>query len=79
MRKDGKISEDIIHLFYEMNLQKCEEYFGGELIGSDENRELDTVEPQFFELPRDRQSSLKNRGFEKSKCSLTSIFQTSTK
>ena len=41
MRKDGKISEDIIHLFYEMNLQKCEEYFGGELIGSDENRELD--------------------------------------
>ena len=24
-----------------------------------------TVEPQFFEVPRDRQSSSKNRGFEK--------------
>ena len=38
-----------------------------------------TVEPQFFELPRDRQSSSKNRGFEKSKYSLTLIFQTPTK
>ena len=27
-------------LFDEMYLQKCEEYFGGELIGSDENGEL---------------------------------------
>ena len=27
--------------FYEIYLQKCEEYFGGELIGSDENGELD--------------------------------------
>ena len=41
MKKDGKISEDICLLFDEMYLQKCEEYFGGELIGSDQNGELD--------------------------------------
>ena len=40
LKKDGKISEDICLLFDEMYLQKCEEYFGGELIGSDENGEL---------------------------------------
>ena len=41
LKKDSKISEDICLLFDEMYLQKCEEYFGGELIGSDENGELD--------------------------------------
>ena len=41
MKKDDKISEDICLLLDEMYLQKCEEYFGGELIGSDENGELD--------------------------------------
>ena len=41
MKKDGKISEDICLLFNEMYLQKCDEYFGGELIGSDGNGELD--------------------------------------
>ena len=41
LKKDGKISEDICLLFDEMYLQKCEEYFGGEQIGSDENGELD--------------------------------------
>ena len=41
LKKDGKISEDICLLFDYMYLQKCEEYFGGELIGSDENGELD--------------------------------------
>ena len=40
LKKDGKISEDICLLFDEMYLQKCEEYFGDELIGSDENGEL---------------------------------------
>ena len=35
--KDGKISEDICLLFDEMYLQKCEDYFAGELIGSNEN------------------------------------------
>ena len=37
LKKDGKISEDICLLFDENYLQKCEEYFGGELIGSEEN------------------------------------------
>ena len=41
MKKDGKISKDIYLLFDKMYLQKCEEYFGGELIGSNENGELD--------------------------------------
>ena len=40
LKKDGKISEDICLLFDEMYLQKCEEYFGGEQIGSYENGEL---------------------------------------
>ena len=39
--KDSKISQDIYLWFDEMYLQKCEKYFGGELIGSDENGELD--------------------------------------
>ena len=37
LKKDGKKSEDICLLLDEMYLQKCEEYFGGELVGSDEN------------------------------------------
>ena len=41
MKKDDQISEDICLWFDEMYLQKCEECFGGELIGSDENGELD--------------------------------------
>ena len=40
LKKDGKISEDICLLFDEMYLQKCEEYFGGELIGFHKNGEL---------------------------------------
>ena len=40
LKKDGKISEDIGLLFDEMYLQKCEEYFGGEQIGSYKNGEL---------------------------------------
>ena len=34
------ISEDVALMFDEMYLQKCEEYFGGEIIGADENNEL---------------------------------------
>ena len=41
LKKDGKTSEDICLLFDEMHLQKCEEYFGGELTGFDENGKLD--------------------------------------
>ena len=40
LKKDRKISEDICLLFDEMYLQKCGEYFGGELISSDENGEF---------------------------------------
>ena len=40
LKKDGKVSEDIWPLVDEMYLQKFEEYFGGEFIGSDENGEL---------------------------------------
>ena len=40
LKNDGEISEDICLLLDEMYLQKCEEYFGGELTGSDENGEL---------------------------------------
>ena len=34
------ISEDIVLMFDEMYLQKCEEYSGGEIIGANENNEL---------------------------------------
>ena len=34
------ISEDIVLMFDEMYLQKCEEYCGGEIIGANENNEL---------------------------------------
>ena len=40
LKKDVKISEDTFLLFDEMYLQKGVEYFGSELIGSDENGEL---------------------------------------
>ena len=34
------ISEDVVLMFDEMYLQKCEEYCGGEIIGANENNEL---------------------------------------
>ena len=34
------ISEDIVLMFHEMYLQKCEECCGGEIIGANENNEL---------------------------------------
>ena len=33
LKNEGKIYEDVCVLFDEMYLQKCEEYFGGDLIG----------------------------------------------
>ena len=39
-KRDGQISEDICLLLDEMYLQKFERYFGGELVGFDENGEL---------------------------------------
>ena len=40
LKKDGKISEDICLFFDEMYLQKCDEYFEDEQIGSHKNGEL---------------------------------------
>ena len=40
LKLEGKISQDIWLIFDEMYLQKCEEYFVGEMIGSDESGEL---------------------------------------
>ena len=40
LKKAGKTSDDICLLFGEMYLQLCEVYFGGEMIGSNENEEL---------------------------------------
>ena len=40
LKSQGIISEDLILMFYEMYLQKCEEYCGSEIIGANENNEL---------------------------------------
>ena len=40
LKNEGKISEDVCLLFDEMYLQKCEEYFGGDLIGCGEDGNL---------------------------------------
>ena len=37
------IAEDIVLMFDEMYLQKCEEYRGGEIIGANENNKLRTT------------------------------------
>ena len=40
LKSQGMIAEDIVLMFDEMYLQKCEEYSGGEIIGANENNEL---------------------------------------
>ena len=40
LKSQGVICEDIILMFDEMHLQKCEEYCGSEIIGANENNEL---------------------------------------
>ena len=40
LKNEGKISEDVCLLFDEMYLQKCEEYFGGDLEGCGEDSKL---------------------------------------
>ena len=40
LKNNGNISEDVIVIFDEMYVQKCEEYTGGETIGADEDGEL---------------------------------------
>ena len=40
LKETGKISKDVVLIFDEMFLQRCEEYFAGKLIGADEKQEL---------------------------------------
>ena len=40
LNSQGVICEDIVLIFDEVYLQKCEEYCGGEIIGANENSEL---------------------------------------
>lgn len=40
LKSHGKISDDVILMFDEMYLEKCEEYIAGKMCGSDENGEL---------------------------------------
>ena len=39
-KSQGVISEDVVLMFYEIYLQKCEEYCGGEIIAANENNKL---------------------------------------
>ena len=40
LKSQGPISEDVVLMFDEMYLQRCEEYSAGEIIGANENNEL---------------------------------------
>ena len=40
LKSHGGISEDVVLMFDQMYLQKCEEYCGGEIIGANENNQL---------------------------------------
>ena len=40
LKSQGAISEDVVLMFDEMYLQKCEEYSAGEILGANENNEL---------------------------------------
>ena len=40
LKSQRVISEDIVFMFDEIYLQKCEEYCGGQIIGANENNEL---------------------------------------
>ena len=40
LKLQGVISKDIVSMFDEMYVQKCEEYCGGEIIGANRNNEL---------------------------------------
>ena len=40
LKSQGVISEDVVLMFDEIYLQKCEEYCGGEIIATNENNEL---------------------------------------
>ena len=40
LKLQGLTSKDVVLIFDEMYLQKCEEYSGGEIIGANENKEF---------------------------------------
>ena len=40
LKSEGVISKDVALMFDDMNLQKCEEHSGGEIIGANENNKL---------------------------------------
>ena len=40
LKSQGVISKDVVLMFDERYLQKCEEYCGSEIIGANENNEL---------------------------------------
>ena len=40
LKSQGVISEDVVLMLYEIYLQKCKEYCGGEIIGANKNNEL---------------------------------------
>ena len=40
LKETGKISKDVVLIFDQMFLQRCEEYFAGMPIGANENKEL---------------------------------------
>ena len=65
LKKNGKISEDIYLLFDEMCLQKCEEYFGGEMIGSDESGELDKRNCLFYDRRNERVHAMRSSHLQK--------------
>ena len=40
LKSQGVVSEDVVLMFHEIYLRKCEEYYGGEIIDANENNEL---------------------------------------
>ena len=40
LKLQGLTSKDVVLMFDEMYLRKCEEYSGGEIIGANENNEF---------------------------------------
>ena len=40
LKSQGVISEYVVQMFYEIYLQKCEEYYGSEIIAANENNKL---------------------------------------
>ena len=65
LKRDGKTSEDICLLFDEMYLQKWEEYFQGELIGSNQNVEFDKNNCLFHDRTNERDHPMRSHHLQK--------------